>query len=361
MKLRTNVDGGYLAVIQADRGKFRTVNLRTKNRTEAESRCKTMNLEQIERAAVAGSITRSLIKKLARGETLNVKDAIERWHQWAQATYESSNSTTNMLTYANAWMRETGVTHLNIDEITENDIDRWVNKSDGCKANTRKFRLATLRSLYFFCKEKGYTDINVADLCGVKYKDLAQGQREARVMRCFTEEEYQAVLAWLRAHIKRLLVRDTGLDEELVEDYRFWVAAVIVGRHSGLRLGDVAGLQRASIRNGRLVVNTDKRNTRVDIEITPELAEGLSMAQKNGKWCWPKQATIESDPSRRAQLPVQFLRILKRSGVANHHFHELRATKLTEMSSNGHSLESIAALAGHSSTETTKGYIEQGK
>jgi integrase len=356
MKIKIGRAGRYVAEIKTDRN-VRTIDLRTTDEQRAKEIALEMNLEQIERASIAGAITRELVKKLARG-TLQVGDAVDRWYVWAKSTYESENSTTNMLCYIMAWMRDTGAKHLNIDEITEDDLDRWVNQKDGRKASTRKFRLACLRSLFIFCKSKGYIDSNVAELCCVKYKDLDHEQKEVRIKRSFTDEEYSKVLEYLRGHIRVLLHRDGGASEEMTETYRFWLAATIIGRHSALRLSDIANLQWASIKGERLVVHTDKRNTRVDIEINPELREGLDMIVKeNPKWCWPKWAIIASDPRKRSQLPGQFARILKRAGVGDHHFHELRSTKLTELHNAGSNIVAIAEFAGHTSTKTTEGYI----
>lgn len=358
MNIKLGSHGRYVAVINSIRGS-RTIDLHTTDRAKADQTVADMKLEEIERAAVAGAITRSLVKKLATG-TVSVKDAVERWYSWAQATYESSNSSSNMLTYLMAWMRETHSTNLNIDEITEDDLDRWINKRDGCKASTRKFRLAVLRSLFMFCEIKGHVDSNIAELCCVKYNDLSHEQKEVRVKRCFTVEEYEKVLAWLRNHIHTLLQRDTQESEDLTEVYRFWLAATIIGRHSALRLSDVATLQWSSIKKDRLIVHTDKRNVRVDLPICDDMRAGLKMIRKDdGKWCWPEQAMIASDPSRRSALPQQFGRILKKAGVSNHHFHELRKTALTKFMESGRSLKETAEYAGHTSENTTRGYLDE--
>lgn len=356
MKIIKMGDRYFASIEGKKRGNL--IPLKTGNIEVASQRAKEMNLEQVEHAAISGAITRSLLKKLVGDKTVIVKVAIERWADWTRSTYESSNSVANMLSYALAWMRETHVSHTNIDEITEQDLDRWVNKKDDCKANTRKFRLAVLRSLFFFCKEKGYIDGDASLLCSVKYEDLSHEQKEVRLKTRFTNDEYQKVLAWLRLHIRVLLNRSSDPSEDLTETYRFWLAATIIGRHSALRISDIATLQWSSICNDRLIVHTGKKNTRVDIEITDEMREVIDRIPKiNKKWCWPDKAIIAMDTSKRSQLPVQFARILKRAGVSNHHFHELRSEKLTELHECGKPIESVAAFAGHKSTSTTKTYI----
>jgi len=360
MRLEKNKVGEYVAILRSSsgRGKKR-IDLFCTTEAEARQIASEKRLEDIEKLAISDLIDGNILRKMSSKST-TVGRAIEMWHVWACATYESINSTTNMLSYATAFMRDCQVEKHNISSITESDVDRWVNKPDGCKANTRKFRLATLRSLFYYCAEKNLVDVDVSKLVSVKYKDLSHDQKEVRVKRLFTEEEYQAVLAWLREHIKTLGRNSSEESAAFARGYQFWVAATIIGRYSALRLSDVASLQWASITENRLIVHTDKKNTRVDIEITPELRAGLDeIRNNNSKWCFPKQAEIASDPKRRCSLPNYFARILKRAGVANHHYHELRATAITEKHTAGQSMKLIAAFAGHGSESSTAGYITE--
>lgn len=352
MKLEQIQSGDWVAVLRSERGE-RRINLKVKDRAVADELVQQHELAKVERLAISGLLTRSLIRQMTVTGRVLVGDAIEKWAEWLKSTSESANTAVNMKCYALAWMRDTHCRKCGIDEIVEDDLDRWVNKKDGRKANTRKFRLAVLRSLFWFAKEKQYRDDNPALMVSMRYKDLDHHLKEVRPKRLFTDEEYQKLFNWLQTEVDRL--HQTKSDFE--RDYRFWLAAVAIGRHSALRLGDIAALQRASI-GERFVVHTDKRNTRISHEITPELRVALDLIPKsNSKWCFPKQAVMEADPRLRAQLPVQFGRILKRAGIQSHHFHELRATKLSELSTAGIPIAKIAGFAGHSSEKTTAGYI----
>jgi integrase len=215
-----------------------------------------------------------------------------------------------------------------------------------------------VRSFFKFCLLKHYIQANIAELVKVKYKDLDHGQKEARVKRCFTDDEYRKVLFTIRAEMDRLEHQLDDAPRKFYNAYRFWYCAVIIVRITALRISDIASLQWESIQGDRLIVHTDKKNVRVDQPITPELKECLnSIVGNTNKWCFPQQNAINGDPATRAQLPVQFGRILKRAEVAQHHFHELRVTRISELDANGHDLKAIAEFAGHTSTKSTEGYI----
>lgn len=353
MKFDQLQSGEWVAVLKSARGE-RRINLRVSDRKQAEVIAAEKNLERVERLAIDGVITRSLIRQMTMNGRMSVEEAIEKWAHWLKSTSESPNTATNMKHYALAWMRDSHSTKSGIDEIVEDDLDRWVNKKDGRKANTRKFRLAVLRSLFWFCREKQYRDDDPALMVSVRYKDLSHELKEPRVKRVFTDEEYIKLISWITTEFNRLV----DCKSDFKKNYQFWMAAVPIGRHSALRLGDIAELQWESFAGDRLIVHTDKKNTRVDQVITPELRAALDLIPKNNsKWCFPKQAALNSDSNSRAQLPVQFGRLLKRAGITSHHFHELRATRITEMSSSGSSIKEIAAFAGHSSERSTVGYI----
>lgn len=357
MKLIANPAGSYSAVIKTRTGR-RSIGLHCKTLEEAKTRSTELNLEKIEQLEINSVISRDLIQKLTTHGGISVDEAILRWYAWMQATYESKITTHNYLSTAKSWARDTKAELVPVNEVTEADIERWVNKNDGCKGSTRRTRLHVLSSLFKFCAVKGYTHANMASLVKVKYKDLSHDQKEARVKRLFTDEEYRKVLFAIEAEISRLESQVGSAPVRFLVAYRFWYAAVIIGRHTALRISDIASLEWASINEGRLVVHTDKKNVRVDLEITPEIQQAIDGIHKlSDKWCFPQQNAINSDPSTRCQLPVQFGRILKNAGVSKHHFHELRITKVTEMNRSGSTIEEIAQFAGHSSTKSTEGYI----
>lgn len=333
--------GEFAAKIKSNR---KPVRLRCYTEEDAKAVAEEMNLERVERMAINETITRDLIRSITGVDKVPVSIAIERWCEWLRHTSESRNTHHNFYCYAKAWMRDSHSRNVGIDEITEADLDAWINKKDGSKAATRRFRLTALRSLFGYCAIKQYIQSDISKLVKVKYADLSHEQKESKVNRVFTSDEYSKLISFIKSWDNK--------------SAQFWLFATILGRHTALRLGDIATLQRSSFQHGRLVVHTDKINTRVDQEITPEIQEAISIVPAGtGKYCFNKFATIASDPSSRAFLSVFFGRILRKAGIENHHFHELRATRITELSQAGQDIKYIAGFAGHSSTKTTELYI----
>jgi integrase/recombinase XerD len=72
---------------------------------------------------------------------------------------------------------------------------------------------------------------------------------------------------------------------------------------------------------------------------------------KNGK----ARATL---PTPTASTPILFLNIYRAAGFENASSHSGRPTFITELASKGVSVRVLAELAGHSSIQTTQGYID---
>jgi hypothetical protein len=91
--------------------------------------------------------------------------------------------------------------------------------------------------------------------------------------------------------------------------------------NAGLRLGDICALEWACLKEpGKVVVWTDKRDTRVDLPVDDDLAQGLAAIPANSdKVCFPEQEAI-SRSSKRSMLSVQFGRTLQAVGIQGHSF-----------------------------------------
>ena len=137
----------------------------------------------------------------------------------------------------------------------------------------------------------------------------------------------------------------------------------------GLRLSDIAKLEWASFdKPGRIIVWTDKHDRRIELPLHPEtlglIGSGLAALaalrdgpHNHGRWVFPDQAAIASDPSDRAKLSVYFSRQLKRLGIHGKSFHSLRHTFATRRAKLGDTIDEIRLKMGHVSTATTGGYV----
>lgn len=169
----------------------------------------------------------------------------------------------------------------------------------------------------------------------------------------------QRRVVWTERKIARNKVQIEYSSERL-SIAQFWRSATGIGRYSGLRLGDICCLEKASLKeHGKLIVWTDKKDSRVELPISDKLAQSISlMPHSNDKrFCFPEQAMIHGDPVKRSKLSVQFTRILEGCKIEGKSFHCLRKTLATELNSQGETIEEIAKALGHSSIETTRIYI----
>jgi integrase len=188
----------------------------------------------------------------------------------------------------------------------------------------------------------------------VRRDTLDQKQLEPKVREPFNAQE-----------IHRLLK-----DCEDREDY-FWRFAVAAASELGLRLGAICQLEwDCFIKTGFVIVTKNKRNKRLDLPISPELADLVTtIPVVSAKYLFPEQRAMIVDVQRRAGLSTQFKCICDRLDFKDRSFHCLRHSVATSKFAKADkaalakklvdalSLEEIAKLLGHSSTKTTKGYV----
>jgi integrase len=117
-------------------------------------------------------------------------------------------------------------------------------------------------------------------------------ETDSKVVAPFTKEEFGTLLRHVRGYYKH--------DE--------WEGAILIGGHAGLRFGDVLGLTRENVHDGRLVVETGKTGKVVEIPMTPPVVNWIG--KKRGK-LFP----LLSDKGP-GSLSTTFTRIMERAGVA---------------------------------------------
>jgi integrase len=314
----------------------------------------------IGQAVAAGALSQGLIHRLVVGASLTVEQAVNEWAEWLRSTCGSDRTADNHLMFVRAWMRDAHVTRTKIAAIKEQHISNWINASDRTKMSSRCVKLAAVRSLFRFCEVRQYTMGDPAQLVRVKAKLLTHEQKEPRQKTCFTDAQVTQITnhLWQRLNELTHLPIKVGATRHKLSTVRFWYCAVIIGRYAGLRLGDICSLEWSCLsKPGKLIVWTDKRDRRVELDVTPELKAGLDgIAPNKRKLCFPEQDEILRS-SKRYKLSIQFMRILDALKIEGHSFHDFRHTRLSELVRNGMSLTDAAAVAGHTSTKTTQGYI----
>lgn len=351
--------GVISAVIKTAHGR-RTISTGTADPAEAQAVIQAANLPTIEALAKAGALSQSIVQKLVIGANLTVQNAVQEWETWLRDTCGSDRTGDNHVMFVKAWMRDTKTAVRKVSSLKEADLSKWVNRSDGTKLSSKRVKLAALRSLFQFCSIRQYLVGDPSREVRIKAKLLTHEQKEPRHKTCFTEAEVNRIVTYLTERMMELeLTPDrTPHQDHQLEVTRFWYCATLIGRYAGLRLGDICSLERASLAvPGKLIVWTDKRDTRVDLDVDENLAKGIAaIAPSSKKFCFPEQDAIMRGPQR-SKLSVQFSRILEACRITGHSFHDLRHTLITELVSNGMSITNAAKVAGHTSTKSTEGYV----
>jgi integrase len=335
--------GTYSVSFRTVDGRTKTITTRTSNRIDARRIVKASRIEDLEFAARAGRLTNEAISYIVTGKKITMAGAIPEWAKLLEANGKSQN----WIKYATGWMqafiRDTNTAHLPPTSITVEHVNAWVNAPTKSKASSRSVMLSAVRSFFKFANGSGWCVGNPANLAEVNLGKLPHAQKEALAKATFTEGEVKALIA----------AADPG---------SFWRAAIAIGRWTGLRISDIAGLEWASFEKmGKIIVWTQKRDRRVELPLEPNelwLAV-LSIKHEHLRYVFPEQQAIISDPKRRSWLSKQFERLCLKCGIRGKSFHSFRHTRLTELVNAGMSLSDAALVAGHSSTATTSGYIHR--
>lgn len=259
--------------------------------------------------------------------------------------------------------------------VTEEHINRYVNSKNGWKATTRSFKLTILKEFFEWCLVKKYALTNPAKAVnGVNMQLLSHEQKEPKKKIPFTLDE----VAFLLRHIEQEIaetegdgtaVFDARLYHNKINRLKFWHAAVIISRYTGLRIGDVACLERASVGEKELIVWTRKRDKRVALPLNDELREALGKHVNGSQYLFPTQRALAASLGLKGQLSEQFGQILIRAGIEGRSFHCLRSTAALDMRerliasgcTEEHAEEIVAAILGHSSVTTTQQHYLWGK
>lgn len=318
------------------------------------------DLSSLQDLVKSGALSRGLIKQLVASASITLKDAVSQWSKWLQDTAGSDRTFICHTSYVEMWAARAKLGNKKLSEITEAHLSDFINVKDGTKLGTKRARLSALRSFFRFCTIRQWVSYDPSREVRIKAKLLTHEQKEPTVKLCFTDDEIQEIDDYLMTRIVDLMGQKTPGAEHRLAQAQFWRVATGIGRWSGLRLGDICCLEKASLKeHGKLIVWTDKKDSRVELPISEKLAQSISlMPHSNDKrFCFPEQAMIHGDPVKRSKLSVQFTRILEGAKIAGKSFHCLRHTLATELNVQGQTIEAIAKALGHGSEESTRAYI----
>lgn len=245
------------------------------------------------------------------------------------------------------------------DHVTPKQIDTWVNPVDSeLSLSSRRCRLSFIRSFFRYALATDNVERDPTALIEVKLRLLTHRQKEQAPRKAIADEQIAALLHFLRHRMHK----------DPHGKHRFWYVATALGRYAGLRMSDVCLLERASIDDtpDRIVVWTRKKGKRVSLPVAGVLAEAIAlikMPQTAGerKFCFPVQREMYLDNHQRTTLCKQFSRLCAsvRAIGPGAGFHDLRRAYITEQVNSGLPLHVVARLVGHSSINTTMGYVTE--
>ena len=304
-------------------------------------------------------------------------NATELYDEWMDLWIEPSKAKRTAKDYGGIIMKYISDCKIkDIRKVTPKLVLEYVSKRDANMGLARrKIILSVIRIFHEYAFTQGHSDKDPASIVTVKTDNLTHKQKEPTFVDVFKPEEYNALLLFLDEELLRIKglyrcitqrgdrrgIRIIELDKQRIAN-RFWMAASMLAHETGLRLTDIAQLEWDCITADELVVHTDKRDKRVAIPRWPDVDAAIkAIPDDDDFYCFPAQRRIAVSPTRRAALPTQFSRLLKRAGLAREglRFHSLRHTCLTKWKSDGFNIEHIAKLAGHARPETTKKYIHE--
>lgn len=299
-----------------------------------------MHVEDLETVSSIVDLSHQVVTQIVAGKKVSVQDALAAWHEDMTAsrflTERTIHTNHQFLTH---WAREMDLLDKPLTCVKPKHVSDYVNRG-GEQRTTAVRKLTAIRQFFGYCQDNGLMYRNPAGptVCKVTYDVFKHEEKESKEKKVFSESEISTLLG--------------------STDDPFWIAAILIGVRTGLRLGDIAKLEWSSLKDDTLTVWTDKTNKRVVLPVDATLSEAFSRIRETDiTYLFPTQREIASSPSRRALLSVQFSRLCDKAGIAGKSFHSLRHTNATGLVQAGQSLEVIADRLGHSSTKTTQGYV----
>lgn len=337
MKIKVSQSGVYYAHVWTQSGS-RRISLKTRSKTDAARHAKEARIAELESAAKVNALTAETVTRILSGRRVTGKDAFQAWSEWASVVGLTPNTQVRYGTYIQRFLRESGYENKPLASAQDAEVDRFVNPPNNrIVVATRRNRLCSLQSFFAVALSKGFTAANPAALVKIKFAGLSFQQKEAKTREPFTDEEMQKLRS--------------------LED-PFQRTLVLLGEHYGLRLSDVAQLERAALGRDTLTVWTDKRDKRLSLPLTPEVRDHLhSLPVTDPVYFFPQEREIAIDTALRSKLSLYFGRAVQRLGIDGKSAHCLRHTFATRRAGMGESIDEIREKLGHSSAATTEGYV----
>ena len=130
-------------------------------------------------------------------------------------------------------------------------------------------------------------------------------------------------------------------------------ALVLTLRYSGMRIGDVVGLQKSHLKGDKLFLNTQKSGSKIYVPLPKTAVDALAAIETTGPhFFWTGKGLRKSGVADWQRAIRRLFEIAKVTG----HPHMFRHTFATDLLSRGIPIEDVSALLGHRSVKITEAY-----
>lgn len=275
---------------------------------------------------------------------------LDMWMQrWLHGEVQSRVKRSSYLTYFNLWNRhiQPQLGRVRLERITADDVRGMLARLNeaGLAPSTRRSALRLLNAAMDAAREEGHIRQNPCRRIRLMQEDAAE-------QRVLNRREQECV--------KKVCVEGK-------------YAAALLGLYTGLRLGEICGLQWADVdwERGTLTVRRtvqrvkSANGARTELNVgSPKTAHSrrvipvplflldiLRALQDRSTQSWMFGSS--GMPAEPRTMQRRLLRLTLRLGMANVHFHTLRHTFATRLVEMGVDVKTVSALLGHSSIRTT--------
>jgi integrase len=291
----------------------------------------TANLEKAELLRREIELDKKVIEKVS------VKDACDRWIADCEARQLKDSSIRKYREIkkelSDGWGK-VPLRNISVDDVRKLR-ECWVYFS-----STTAKRLELVRAFFSFCVASGWIEKNPAK--GVKLPKVKQIPTLP-----FSDTQIEKLL-WAVESIREI---HTQIPESTEKRLR---ALILLLLHSGMRISDAVVMQRDRIKDGNLLIYTQKTGTPVWCPLPKNVIDALAACDEGDPYYfWSGNGTTKS-------MITEWQERMKKAcviaGIPDGHFHRLRDTFSVRLLEKGVPLETVAILLGNTVQVCQKHY-----
>ena len=215
-----------------------------------------------------------------------------------------------------------------ISEITASELERYkIERSKEVSVSTVNRELSCIKHMFSKAIHWGYLTRN-------PLRDVKDFKEPPGRVRYLTDVEIEILLNSCYGHIKDI---------------------VIVALHTGMRKGEILNLkwQDVDLRNRLIIIRNTKNNESRTIPINEPLYETLKML---GPTTNEQYVFADRDGRPFGDVRTSFRNALKRAGIKEFRFHDLRHTFASKLVMRGVDIRTVQTLLGHKDITMTMRY-----